>query len=334
VRAMSDSDLVVLFEHPEWQKPLFAALESRGVRFQALDLKRAAFVPGDPLPARLVFNQASPSAYLRGNARAVSFALAYLKALEAGGVPVVNGARAFALELSKTAQAALLARLGVRTPRSIAFNDVDALREQLSAERGWRWPAILKPEQGGSGARIEKLASYDELRAHIEGDPMIWEPDGVLLLQEYCEHDPERGIVRMEMLGGKLLYAMRVVTHGRYNLCPSEVCNPADASMAASSCAVPAAVALPPVEFYALPDVPPAAVETAARIVAAAGIDIGGIEYLESGGERVFYDVNANSNLRPAVAKEFGFDPFDRVVDYLLSRLGTSVPPSFSSLAR
>ena len=38
-------DLVVLFEHPEWQKPLWAALDRRGVRYAALDLKRAAFDP-------------------------------------------------------------------------------------------------------------------------------------------------------------------------------------------------------------------------------------------------------------------------------------------------
>ena len=74
-------------------------------------------------------------------------------------------------------------------------------------------------------------------------------------------------------------------------------------------------------EFYAYPGVPRAAVEAAARITHEGGIDIGGIEYLESGGEHVFYDVNANSNLRPAIAQEFGFDPFQRVVDYLQSRL-------------
>jgi hypothetical protein len=36
----------------------------------------------------------------------------------------------------------------------------------------------------------------------------------------------------------------------------------------------------------------------------------------------VFYDINANSNLRPSVAAEFGFDPFERVVDYLERQLG------------
>ena len=52
------------------------------------------------------------------------------------------------------------------------------------------------------------------------------------------------------------------------------------------------------------------------------GLDVGGIEYLETDdGRRVFYDINANSNLRPSVAAAFGFDPFERVVDYLVSQL-------------
>jgi glutathione synthase/RimK-type ligase-like ATP-grasp enzyme len=314
---MSNSpDLLVVYEHPEWQKPLFAALERRRIPFTTLDLKKAAFVAGDPAPAPVVFNQASPSAYVRGNVRAVPLALAYLQSLEGAGVKVLNGARAFALELSKTTQAAMIARLGLRTPRSIAFNDLDALRERLGGEKGWQWPALLKPEQGGSGARIHKVSSYDELRAHVEANPQVWQPDGLLLLQEYFEHDHEKGIVRMEYLGGELLYAMRVVSHGRYNLCPSEVCNPSDAN-AEAVCEIPAA-ADKPVEFHPYPEVPKEAVEGGKRIALAAGIDVGGIEWLESTkGERVFYDVNANSNLRPAIAQHFGFDPFDRVASWL-----------------
>ena len=38
-------------------------------------------------------------------------------------------------------------------------------------------------------------------------------------------------------------------------------------------------------------------------------------------GRRVFYDINANSNLRPSVAAAFGFNPFERVVDYLVTQL-------------
>src|SRR5262245_63756702 len=63
----SRPDLIVLYEHPEWQKPLFAALERRGVSFEPFDVTRAAFTNVDVLRAPLYFNQASPSAYVRGN---------------------------------------------------------------------------------------------------------------------------------------------------------------------------------------------------------------------------------------------------------------------------
>jgi len=42
---MSAVDLVVIHEHPEWQKPLFAALDRRGLRWKPFDLRRAAFSP-------------------------------------------------------------------------------------------------------------------------------------------------------------------------------------------------------------------------------------------------------------------------------------------------
>jgi len=220
--------------------------------------------------------------------------------------------------LSKSAQATLLQTLGIDTPRSITFNDVSALRAHAEAIT---WPALLKPDQGGSGARIQVVESLAEVEAIFSRDPAIWLPDNLFVLQEYLPHDPGRGIVRLELLGGELLYAMRVVTHGRFNLCPSPVCNPDEGAGACELPQEPAAAA-PPVEFYPFPEVPDDAVETARRIGRAAGLDVGGIEYLETfDGRRVFYDINANSNLRPSVAEAFGFDPFERVVDFLAAQL-------------
>jgi hypothetical protein len=313
-------DLVVLHEHPEWQQPLFAALARRGVSFLPFDVARAAFSNIEPPRARLYFNQASPSAYLRGNTRAVPLALAYMRSLELRGARVLNGADVFALELSKSAQATLLRTLGIDCPHSITFNDVHALGAYAVA---LQWPALLKPDQGGSGARIRVVESLAEIEAVFSADPAVWLPDNLFLLQEYLVHDPDRGIVRLEFLGGELLYAMRVITHGRFNLCPSPVCNPDEG---AGVCAAhDPQVAAPPVEFVPYPDVPGDAVQTAARIVEAARLDVGGIEYLETNtGRRVFYDINANSNLRPAVAAAFGFDPFERVVDFLVGQLSRS----------
>jgi glutathione synthase/RimK-type ligase-like ATP-grasp enzyme len=311
-------DLVVIHEHPEWQKPLFEALDRRGVSWAAFDLKSAVFGDHDVPRARLYFNQASPSAYLRGNARAVPLGLAYMRQLQWQGARVLNGADVFALELSKTAQGALMQTLGIDHPKALTFNSIEALRRRQDEVS---WPALLKPEQGGSGARIAVVDSFSDVEK-IFADEGIWQPDNLFLLQEYLPHDASRGIVRLEFLGGELLYAMRVVTHGRFNLCPAPVCNPDDGS--ASACEIPQVAAVPdkPVEFYPFPEVPDDAVATAKRIVKAAGLAVGGIEYLEPpDGRRVFYDVNANSNLRPSIAAAFGFDPFERVVDFLQKEL-------------
>lgn len=309
-------DLIVFFEHPEWQKPLWAALDKRGVDYLPFDLKTAAFDP-DALPkAKLYFNQASPSAYVRGNTRAVPFVLSMMRSLELRGAKVLNGAAAFSLELRKSEQCALLAGLGIAHPRTLAFNDPDAA---IAAWCG-SWPALLKPEQGGSGARMFLLNSPEELLRLLRDQPELWQPDHLLMLQEYFPVDAAKGIVRMEFLGGKLLYAMRVVSHGAFNLCPSEACNPEGSGEGV--CEVSAVKPSKPVEFYPYREVPAVAVEMGERIASAGGLDVCGIEYLEAAdGRLIFYDINANSNLRKPIGEAFGFDPFERVVDYLLRQL-------------
>ena len=111
------ADLVVIHEHPEWQKPLFAELDRRRISYVPFNVSRAAFSNVEPPVAPLYFNQASPSAYIRGNTRAVPLALAYMRSLELLGARVLNGADVFALELSKSAQATLLRTLGIDCPR-------------------------------------------------------------------------------------------------------------------------------------------------------------------------------------------------------------------------
>jgi len=316
---MSNPDLVVLFEHPEWQKPLFEVLGRRGVRFEALDLKENAFRHDALSPRPVYFNQASPSAYVRGNTRAVPFAASVIRSIEVAGGRVINGWKALSIELSKSTQAALITKLGLLTPRSIPFNDVEALARVVESTPAWQWPALIKPEQGGSGARIYQVNSIDEVRRLIADQPGLWAPDHFQLLQEKIPSEPDAGIIRMEFLDGELLYAMKVLAYGGFNLCPSEACNPVDGE---GSCEIPTAAApTTPVEFHPYPQVSAAAVEGGKKIVRAAEIDVGGIEFIETPAGPVFYDINANSNLRAPIGKAFGFDPFERVADYLVAQI-------------
>ena len=58
----------------------------------------------------------SPSAYLRGGVQGMFFTLGFLAHLERLGVPVVNGSKGFAIEISKARQLTLLESLGLPLP--------------------------------------------------------------------------------------------------------------------------------------------------------------------------------------------------------------------------
>lgn len=306
-------DVAIIYEHPEWHQPLFEALEKQGVSYVKIDLKKGAFHYNDIPRANLYYNMVSPSAYLRGNQKSIPFAYALCRNLEYQGATVLNGSQSMALEFSKSAQMALLSSMKIDHPKTITFNSIESIEKYNSS---LKFPMVLKPEQGGSGARMYIINSLEELRQLLNDKPELWLPDNLLLLQEHLNYNEDLGIVRLEFIGGKLLYAMRVVTHGVFNLCPSVVCNPEDGK--AGSCEINILAKKP--EFYSFTEVPQEAVQTAERIMSASKHDIGSVEYLETiDGRRVFYDINANSNLRESIGKEFGKEPFVELANYLLT---------------
>jgi hypothetical protein len=152
--------------------------------------------------------------------------------------------------------------------------------------------------------------------------------DGVVLLQEY--HPPRDGsIVRVETLEGRYLYAIRVhIGEGAgFDLCPADICKSVDGTdLVGAACPAGAAKAGLTVERF---DPPEAIVEAVERIVAAARIDVGGVEYLESArdGRVYFYDINALSNFVADPVRVVGFDPTSRLVDALVARAGRNGEP-------
>ena len=110
--------IAVYHEHPDWFKPLFVELERRGLPYERVDAASHVFDPSeDDVPYSLVFNRASPSAYLRGHRQSTFHTLHWLRHLERIGVPVVNGAHVYAYELSKASQLDLLEELGLPFPK-------------------------------------------------------------------------------------------------------------------------------------------------------------------------------------------------------------------------
>ena len=310
----------ILDEHPEWSRRLIDALEARRLPYEKIDHSSHAFDPRDRDPHYAVLvNRTSPSSHTRGHAGVLFYAEAVLAHYEALGVPVINGVRAYRFEKSKALQLGLFERLGVRYPRAVVVNHREQILKVLDRIA---FPLVVKPNVGGSGAGIVRFDSADALRAGL--DALSFGPDGTALVQEYIE-PAEGAIVRVEVLDGRALYAIRIVREGAasFNLCPADICqtpSPAAAAPADAlgACPVDAKPGLTVTRFEA----PAEAAETAVRLTREAGIDVGGVEYLVGArdGRRYFYDVNATSNFVADAPRVLGFDPFPALVDLIVAR--------------
>ncbi len=328
--------IAILDEHPEWSARLMAELDRRGLAFEKIDHSNHAFDPADRRPRySVIVNRTSPSSHRRGHASVLFYAEALLNHYEAIGVPVINPVAAYRFEKSKALQLDLFERLGVPYPRSIVLNHPDQVVKALD---GLRFPVLLKPNVGGSGAGIRRFDTREDIESRL--DEMDLGPDGTALLQEYVE--PEGGaIVRVEVLDGRCLYAIRIVREaGRFNLCPADLCHTAPARDAAGAgppagsaaafsvapAAAPASdagacpVQLAPGLSVARYEPPAEVVAQAVAIARAAAIDVGGIEYLvgRDDGRVYFYDVNATSNFVANAPAVLGFDPFPPFADYIV----------------
>ncbi|HET8567909.1 MAG TPA: hypothetical protein VFM93_02855 [Candidatus Limnocylindria bacterium] len=307
--------IAVLYENEAWMAPLFAALEAEGAPYERFFANAAAFDPAAPAPDwSLAVNKVSPSSFLRGHAASLAFARQFIPYLEERGIPVVNGSDAFRLETSKAQQLLLLHRLGIRAPRAHVATDADRI---VDAALGLRFPVIVKPNVGGSGALMRRFDTIDGLR---EGaGETAFGPDGTVLVQEYLE--PEGGaIVRVEFLDGEHLYSIRITNDREqdFNLCPADICQiPTDQY----GNAVASAAAKKPLRIEAF-DAPADMVDAVLRIARAGRLDVGGVEYLVAArdGLPYVYDINALSNFVTDAPALVGFDPHARFARWLVRR--------------
>jgi D-alanine-D-alanine ligase-like ATP-grasp enzyme len=169
------------------------------------------------------------------------------------------------------------------------------------------FPLLVKANIGGSGAGIVRFESREQLREGI-GDRMIpTSVDRVLLLQD---HVPARAgaIMRVETLGGKYLYALEVESGESFDLCPADACIAAPGKSAIKMRAVQ-------------PD--QTIIEAVERIAQASELDVGGVELMidDRDGQPRFYDINALSNFVANPIDVLGWEPHDRLVDYIVTKI-------------
>ncbi len=307
--------IAIYHEHPDWFRPLFTEFDRRATPYVRIDARRHQYdVASQDGEYSLLFNRMSPSAYTRGHGHGIFYTLNFLAHLERQGVRVVNGYKAFTVETSKALQLSLLESLGLAYPRARVINHP---AEAPQAAEGLRFPVVVKPNIGGSGAGIVRFDRLEDLTRTATGDQLALGVDQTALVQEYI---PARGgfITRVEVLGGKYLYAIKVFFTGdSFNLCPADICQTTGGvELARSACPVDAPKNKMRVEAVTPPG---EVIEAVERIMQAAGIEVGGVEYIvdDRDGKLLYYDINALSNFVADGVRVIGFNPYARLVDFL-----------------
>ena len=304
----------ILHENPAWLEPLACALDRHGLPWQQWFLDGGVFDLSRPPPQGLFFSRMSASSHTRNHRYAAELSAAVLAWLERHRRPVVNGAGALDLEVSKARQYAALEAAGIRTPDTV----IVAGREHLVAaarERFPNAPFILKPNRGGKGLGVRRFHAVDALAEYLDGGDYEPPVDGIHLLQHYVRASPPV-ITRAEFIGGRFHYAVEVDTSGGFELCPAEAC-----------AAAGAAASQPGARFTIVDGIEPGLRHRYESFLAANGIAVAGIEFITAADGTVYtYDVNTNTNYNAEAEARAGRSAMDALALWLGAELAHCYP--------
>lgn len=146
--------LAIVYEHPEWFKPLFAALDRRGVVYRALPFQsHQTDLAQRHAPAPVVFSRLAMSSFLRQDEHPIFYAQASYAHWELNGAHLINGSKALAIDANKARQRSVIQSLGLGIP---ATRVVHRQADIVAATEGLRFPVIVKVNIGGSGAGVSR----------------------------------------------------------------------------------------------------------------------------------------------------------------------------------
>ncbi len=301
----------VLHENAEWSEPLFRALAARRVPYRDWHLDAGSVDLEAAPPAGVFYSRMSASSHTRGHRFAPELTASVLDWLECYGARVINPKTALHLELSKTAQYAALARHGIRTPRTVAAVGGAALVEAAKSMRG---SFITKHNRAGKGLGVRLFQNAAALKRALERGEYENSVDGVDLVQQYIKA-PTPHITRVEFVGRRFLYAVRVDTSEGFELCPAQSC-------AAEDAFCPAGEGVSGAKFEIIDGFTHPLVPRFERFMAAEQVDVAAFEFIVDGeGVSYTYDINTNTNYNPDAEARAGVSAMGALADYLTSEL-------------
>ena len=219
--------------------------------------------------------------------------LALIRHLDAAGFRVINSPSAIEIARDKLRTLQLLAGHGLPVPRTAFAPDPARLDEALRAVGGP--PAVLKPPRGTQGKGVTLAADREQARAVAE---YMWSLEREVLVQEYVRKDG-KGDLRLLAVGGEVIGAVRRrAARGEFR---SNLHQWGSVTLAR-----------PSREALAL----------ALRAAALCGLEIAGVDLVESPRGLLVLEVNAAPGFE-GIERAGGGDVASRVIAYLERRLAS-----------
>jgi hypothetical protein len=236
--------------------------------------------------------------------------------LEAQGRRTLNGRAALNLEISKLVQYAALRRAGLAVPDTVAATTADGVAEAFSRFDGK--PVITKHNRAGKGLGVQLFRGRKALSDYVNGADFEPSVDGITLVQRYIAA-PDQSITRVEFIGRKLAYAVRVDTSNGFQLCPADVC-----ALDASTCMADAELrfAFEVIDRFGESALGASLVPRMQAVMASEGLDVAAFEFiLDADGTAYVYDVNTNTNYNSDAEARAGVSAMGLLADHLGAEL-------------
>jgi len=313
-----EAKVYIIHENDAWTKPLIDALNCKGIPNHNWFINSGKINLEKLPPDGVFYNRMSASAHTRNHRYAVELTETILSWLDLHGKRVFNNRKAINLEVRKAEQMLALKAFRIAHPPTIVVNNKTDL--VLAAEELNVFPFMVKPNRGGKGKGVKKYNDISQLKHDVENELVEESLDGIYLVQQYIK--PANGhITRVEMIGGKLAYAVKVDAQGGFELCPADSCNIEDAFCPADQ---KEATKFQIIENYVNPDI-----EKYQALLKSQGVDIGALEYVTGAdGNRYVYDINTNTNYNSAAEQVYSqnIGGMDSIADLLGNELYKRYP--------
>ena len=309
----------VIHENIEWSQPLFDHLSAKSAAYADMDMSHGSVDLMATPPSGIFYNRMSASSHTRGNRYAPEMTSALLSWLEAAGATVLNGSNALRLEVNKAVQYGALKLAGVNVPETIVcstYADILAAYDKFNGQ-----PVITKHNRAGKGLGVQLFKERGALEDYLSDGSFDPSVDGLTLIQRYIEA-PKPFITRLEFIGQRYLYAVRVDTSEGFELCPADVCAldeaafcPADSNSSAEASAkfqIDVDFEASPLGQHLLPK--------CISVMKSQHLDVAAFEFITDGqGTPYIYDINTNTNYNSDAEAVAGISAMDRLADYLIS---------------